>query len=236
LKSQTRFHPEQKDEQTGETKPHTDYYKHLGTQKGGFSDDDKVRIEKREGSVTLLDALKNWLNRIPFFTNDSLWSDYEKGQTSGDRRIDHPFWKDYVAAYCACMTEYDKAKGKDEELIRALTEGNETFTAAEIKSALFIMSYRDYPILHLPFQLLTNVTEVDELISDWRHRHLYVVMRMIGTRSGTKVGASGAVYLKGIVDKNYVFKDLSALVTFLIPRKDLPALPEKLLEKIGYMD
>jgi tryptophan 2,3-dioxygenase len=236
LKSHTRFHPEQKDEKTGETKPQTDYYKHLGTEKGGFTDNDKSRIEERESSVTLLDAVKSWLNRIPFFSNDSLWIDYKGGQGSVDERINHPFWKDYVVAYRSCLTEFDKAKGKDEELIKAITEGNESFTAAEIKATLFIMSYRDYPIFHLPFQLLTNVTEVDELLSDWRHRHVYVVMRMIGTRSGTKAGASGAAYLKGIAEKNYVFKDLSALVTYLIPRKDLPALPEKLLEKIGYMD
>jgi tryptophan 2,3-dioxygenase len=236
LKSQTRFHPEQKDEKTGETKSQTDYYKHPGTERGGFTDDDRTRIEARENSASLLDAVKNWLNRIPFFSNDALWIDYKRGQTSGDDPIAHPFWKDYLAAYRACLAEQDKTKGKDQELIKAITEGNETFTAAEVKAALFIMSYRDYPILHLPFQLLTNVTAVDELISDWRHRHLYVVMRMIGTRSGTKAGASGAPYLKGIADTNYVFKDLSALVTYLIPRKDLPALPEKLLEKIGYMD
>lgn len=236
LKSQTRFHPEQKDEKTGETKQQTDYYKHTGTERGGFADEDKKRIEQRENSVSLLDALKSWLNRIPFFSNNAIWADYKGGQASVDSRIDHPFWKDYVAAYQSCLTEHDKAKGKDEELIKVITEGNETFTAAEVKAALFIMSYRDYPILHLPFQLLTNVTEIDELLMDWRHRHIYVVMRMIGTRSGTKAGASGAHYLKGIADTNNVFKDLSALVTYLIPRKDLPALPEKLLEKIGYVD
>ena len=47
------------------------------------------------------------------------------------------------------------------------------------------MLYRGYPLLQLPFQLLNALLEIDEQLSSWRHRHMNMVHRMIGTRIAT---------------------------------------------------
>jgi tryptophan 2,3-dioxygenase len=56
---------------------------------------------------------------------------------------------------------------------------------------------------------------------------------MIGTRIGTG-GSSGANYLKAAMDKHYIFKEIAQLNSFLINRNKLPALPNLLVEKLGY--
>jgi tryptophan 2,3-dioxygenase len=56
---------------------------------------------------------------------------------------------------------------------------------------------------------------------------------MIGTRIGTG-GSTGAGYLKAAMDKHYIFKELAQLNSFLIDRRQLPALPKELVEKLGY--
>ena len=55
-----------------------------------------------------------------------------------------------------------------------------------VLAALFINLYRDEPILFLPFRLLTNLVEIDELWTTWRQRHAIMVQRMLGTRIGTR--------------------------------------------------
>jgi tryptophan 2,3-dioxygenase len=44
---------------------------------------------------------------------------------------------------------------------------------------------------------------------------------MIGRESETG-GSSGEQYLQGAVNKNYIFKDLAGVITFLIERRNLP--------------
>ena len=51
-----------------------------------------------------------------------------------------------------------------------------------------------------------------------------MVRRMIGTRVGTG-GSSGEQYLQGAVNKNYIYKELAGIITFLIERRSLPELP-----------
>ena len=54
LRNEIRYHPEND----------INYYKH--TNRGGFSEAHRAVIEKRENSVTLLGAVKAWLNRMPY--------------------------------------------------------------------------------------------------------------------------------------------------------------------------
>ena len=60
-----------------------------------------------------------------------------------------------------------------------------------------------------------------------------MVRRMIGTRIGTG-GSSGEQYLQGAVNKNYVFKDLASIITYLIERRSLPQLPKRLHEALRF--
>ncbi len=101
------------------------------------------------------------------------------------------------------------------------------------RAALFIMLYRGYPVLQLPFQLINAVLETDELLSTWRYRHMNMVHRMIGHRIGTG-GSTGQHYLKGAADKHYIFKDFALLTSFLIERRNLPLLTKKMETTLGF--
>jgi tryptophan 2,3-dioxygenase len=107
------------------------------------------------------------------------------------------------------------------------------FTKSAARNALFIMLYRDYPLLQLPYDLLNTLLEVDQQLSMWRHRHIHMVQRTIGKRVGTG-GSTGAEYLRGAADSHYVFKELSELTSFLLPRHQLPPLPPALVQDLCY--
>ena len=95
------------------------------------------------------------------------------------------------------------------------------------------MLYRDEPLFRLPFALLNSLIEIDEQLANFRYRHLQMVRRMIGTRIGTG-GSSGEQYLQGAVNKNYIYKELAGIITFLIERRNLPQLPERLRQALRF--
>ena len=107
------------------------------------------------------------------------------------------------------------------------------FSPGSLRAALFIMLYRDEPLFRLPFALLNTLIEIDEQVANFRYRHLQMVRRMIGTRIGTG-GSSGEQYLQGAVNKNYIFKELAGVITFLIERRNLPRLPARLHEALRF--
>ena len=101
------------------------------------------------------------------------------------------------------------------------------------QAALLIFLYRDEPILHSPFNLLSRLMDVDELFTTWRQRHAIMVRRMIGAKIGTG-GSSGHAYLQKTADRHKIFSDLADLSTFFIPRSALPELPENIKRNLGY--
>ena len=100
-------------------------------------------------------------------------------------------------------------------------------------AALLINLYRDEPVLHQPFKFLEALTEIDQLITSWRYRHAHMVLRMLGKKVGTG-GSSGHEYLKKTAEKHSIFSDLYNISTLLIPRSDLPDLPESLKKSLGF--
>jgi len=60
-----------------------------------------------------------------------------------------------------------------------------------------------------------------------------MVLRMIGAKMGTG-GSSGHDYLRQTVEKHKVFGDLFNVSTLLIPRSELPPLPEQLGRELGF--
>ena len=77
--------------------------------------------------------------------------------------------------------------------------GDRSLSPAACRAALFIMLYRGYPLLQLPFQVLHQLLEIDEQLSTWRYRHMSMVHRTIGTRIGTG-GSTGKDYLGSALD------------------------------------
>ena len=68
------------------------------------------------------------------------------------------------------------------------------------------------------FLLTESLIEYDEMFSMWRLRHVMMVERMIGSKSGTG-GSEGAAYLKKTVDRKF-FPDLWELRTELSKREE----------------
>jgi tryptophan 2,3-dioxygenase len=209
-----------------------DYYKH--TEIGGFSPADYNVIVEAEKTTTLLKLVEQWLARMPFF-EDSFWADWNQPPSDGatDSK-EGKFWSQYRQLYEVSLSERDERKDLldkfDETFFKA---GAGDFTPASLRAALFIMLYRDEPLFRLPFALLNTLIEIDEQLGNFRYRHLQMVRRMIGTRIGTG-GSSGEQYLQGAVNKNYIFKELAGVITFLIERRNLPQLPRRLHEALRF--
>ncbi|MBY0384308.1 tryptophan 2,3-dioxygenase, partial [bacterium] len=97
----------------------------------------------------------------------------------------------------------------------------------------FVQLYRDEPLLQSPFHLITCLQDIDENFTQWRQRHAQMAHRMLGAKMGTG-GSSGHKYLAAAADKHKVFTDLFNLSTFLIPKSQLPELPQDLKKKLGF--
>ncbi len=186
-------------------------------------------IKQAETEQSFLQLVNDWLERMPFFTDQTLWKNFPAAPTE-----EHPFWAEYKKCYANSLAEAEKNNlDAFEEVLFQHKETHYTLSAKANRAALFIMLYRGYPLLQLPFQLLNNLLEIDEQLSTWRHRHMNMVHRMIGTRIGTG-GSSGKDYLKAAADKHYIFKEIAQLTSFLIERRKLPQLPEEVERKLGF--
>ncbi|MFT4667814.1 MAG: tryptophan 2,3-dioxygenase, partial [Gammaproteobacteria bacterium] len=75
--------------------------------------------------------------------------------------------------------------------------------------------------------------DIDELLTSWRQRHAQMVMRMLGRKIGTG-GSSGHEYLEKTASQNHIFKDLHNISTLLIPRSELPPLPENVQKELSF--
>jgi len=207
-----------------------DYYKH--TQFGGFNQDDAQEIAAFEAEPSLLQMVENWLERMPFFARE-FWQDWAEG--SAQSNVDEcPFWSRYRILYENSLSERDEKAdllGRfDDTFFKA---GWGPFRPTALRAALFIMLYRDEPLFRLPFGLLNALIEIDEQLGNFRYRHLQMVRRMIGSRVGTG-GSSGEQYLQGAVNRNYIFRELAGIITFLIERGHLPTLPPRLRQALRF--
>ena len=195
-------------------------------------------IKKVESGHTILELVSNWLERIPFFKDENYWKDFVASGTSDVAdpvNNNHPFWRDYENIYAAGLADAEKINLEHFRRIffDAAQNPERSLSPEACRSALFIMIYRGYPMLELPFQLLDTLLEIDNQLGNWRYRHINMVRRMIGTRIGTG-GSTGAGYLQGAMDKHYIFKEISQLNSFLTDRRKLPVLPKVLSDKLGY--
>jgi tryptophan 2,3-dioxygenase len=177
-------------------------------------------IKEAENSQSLLQLLNSWLERMPFLN--------EGGGIS--------FWKNYKQVYSESLADAEKNNlaAFEEVFENNATEVHRSLSPAASRAALFIMLYRGYPLLQLPFQLLNALLEIDEQLSSWRYRHMNMVHRMIGTRIGTG-GSTGKDYLKAAADKHYIFKEIAQLNSFLIERRKLPVLPKSVEQQLGFV-
>ena len=205
-----------------------EYYKQ--TRRGGLSEADLREIDRVEGESSLKDLIVRWLDRMPYL-DDAYWTDY-RSRYEPDGSGAHKFWSDYRAAYRNSLSESEQGRSSEFDKV-FFEEGRGDVPPGAMRAALFIMLYRNLPLFQLPFELLNTLSEIDELLSNWRYRHFMMVRRMIGLRAGTG-GTSGAGYLEGTLNRHYVFREFTEIVTFLIERSKLPDLPRALKEKVSF--
>ncbi len=209
-----------------------------------LGDHDRQRMELAESRESLLDCTQRWLERLPFlkFEDFEFWREYESAVEKmliSDQAIieNNSTLPDIVCKHqlaeleatrirFAALLNFDKFEALRADQVFRLTH-------RAILAALFINLYRDEPMLQLPFRYLTALVEIDELFTSWRSRHAIMVHRMLGTRIGTG-GSSGHDYLSRTTNQNRVFTDLFNLSTYLIPREDLPRLPEKIVDAMRF--
>ncbi|HYV91711.1 MAG TPA: tryptophan 2,3-dioxygenase family protein [Chitinophagales bacterium] len=197
-------------------------------------------VKKAEQEKTLLVLVNQWLERMPFFDEPRFWKNYSGNRTSITDQ--HIFWNDYRALYDQSLSAEEKKNlepfdsllfDSNDPLRKDSSGEGRNLSGRANRSALFIMLYRDYPLMQLPFQLINTLLDIDELMALWRHRHISMVQRMIGSRIGTG-GSSGKDYLRGAMEKHYIFKEFAELTSFLIERRRLPELSVELKQAMGY--
>jgi tryptophan 2,3-dioxygenase len=177
------------------------------------------RIRSAEKEPSLLQLLNSWLERMPF----------PPAEMAG------PFWEDYRRRYQESLNDAEKGNLAyyDSILGGAASPADRSLSPAGCRAAVFIMLYRGYPLLQLPFQMLHQLLEIDEQLSTWRFRHMSMVHRMIGTRTGTG-GSTGKGYLGAALERHHLFREIAALTSFLIERRRLPPLNPEMERRLGF--
>lgn len=205
----------------------SNYYKN--TRPGGFNPQDYDSITGVESEATLKGLIVKWAERTPFF-DEPLWREYSpKHPQMNETQI---FWSEYKQLYANSLSKNEQ--GRLDELERIFyRDGLGEFSAGAMRAVLFIMLYRNLPVFQTPYDLIATLVDIDELLSQWRYKHMLMTRRMIGLRSGTG-GTSGAGYLEGALRQHYIFKELTEVATFLIERSNLPDLPRAALEKSSF--
>lgn len=181
----------------------------------------KAGIEALESMPSLFDLVKGWLERMPFL-DPGLWP--------ADAP---PFFDQLEGIYTASLVSGEQANAA---LWRSLfVDGSpeRRLSPAACRSALFIMLYRDEPILQQPFRLLQALLDIDAGMAAWRSRHIGMVHRMIGLRVGTG-GSTGKAYLRGAMDRHFIFNEIADLSSFLFERRKLPPLPEAVRSAMAF--
>jgi tryptophan 2,3-dioxygenase len=208
------------------------------------SDEHQKLLLESQNNLSLHQAVDKWLSRIPFLDIGGYDFLLEYANAVGrmienEREIiiNNPSLTDDKRK--RQLDEFENTKKKFEALLdenkhnELVSSGNRRFSYRSTLGALFINLYRDEPILHLPYRFLTYLVDVDENFTTWRYKHALMVQRMIGSKVGTG-GSSGHHYLMQTAEKHKVFSDLLEIPTFLIPRSELPDLPDDLRSRLAF--
>lgn len=209
-----------------------------------FTDAQQDRLKQIEEGGSLFELVERWLERTPFlrFAGFDFLEAYKEAvdrmiqreQTSitSSEHLSEKM-KGMRLKMLGDSNSYFKHVLDRAEHERMLETGECRLSYDATIAALLINLYREKPILNIPFNLLMELMNIDELLTTWRYRHAQMVMRMIGNKLGTG-GSSGHDYLAKTAERHKIFKDLHNISSLLIPRSELPDLPEELDGKLGF--
>ncbi len=193
-------------------------------------------LAQRGDRPTLREAVEAWLWRTPI---DGVGPEQPGAEAALDR---------FVAAYVAagaeelrrtCALAVERAddpaeverlrqryRAEEEAIASFLAPGPEEGGARRRRlraAALFILSYRELPLLAWPREVLDGLIQLEQQFLVFRQRHARMVERVIGRRTGTG-GSSGVDYLDQTALAYRVFRDLWAVRTYQIRRTANPPL------------
>ena len=209
-----------------------------------FSEEQQASLESVYKEGTLFDTVNDWLERTPFLQlgNFDFLKYYDKAVRSMISKEESainaseflsPKEKEMRLQMLGNTNTYYQSVLNEEHHNNLMKNGELRLSYKASIAALFINLYREEPILQLPFQLLINLIDLDDLLTTWRYRHAQMVLRMLGRKIGTG-GSSGHDYLNATAEKHKIFTDLHNISTLLIPRSELPELPEELKKQLGF--
>jgi tryptophan 2,3-dioxygenase len=212
---------------------------------GRLKESDRQRLRDLEGEPTLLHLLEAWLERTPFTISGdfNFWKEYQKtinsilaedAETlkSNIANLSEREQQTQIANLEDTRETFDSLFS-DEAHAKLVEAGGRKLSRKAVLNALFILLYREEPMLALPYQMLSLMMDIDENFTTWRYRHALMAQRMLGTKIGTG-GSSGHQYLKRAADNNRVFVDLFNLSTYLIPRSRRPKIPEEVKRQLNF--
>jgi len=209
-----------------------------------FSEEQKAELEEIAEGKNLFMVMEDWLERTPFLKfKDFKFLDLYK------RAVENMVFKEADAIKSTTyLSEEEKEKRLkmmgstdtyfqsilDREVYRQMVEaGKQRLNYEATLAALMINLYNEEPLLQLPYRLLLTIVDIDELLTNWRYRHAQMVLRMLGRKIGTG-GSSGHDYLRETAGRHRIFTDLHNISTLLIPRSELPELPQELKRELGF--
>lgn len=207
-------------------------------------EDQQKIIKEISSRPSLLHLVESWLERTPFVeTKDfNFWKNYEEAvheMLVNDRNVikNNPR-----------LSESDKARsfkmmdGLEQGFNALLDEkkynelkaaGHFKLSHKALRSALMIQLFRDEPIMQAPFQFISHLLDIDEIMTQWRYRHALMAQRMLGSKIGTG-GSSGSQYLKEAAENHKIFTDFFNLSSYLIPRSRIPQLPDSIKKMMNF--
>jgi len=200
-------------------------------------------VRATESEPSLFTLLEKWLERTPLISDGSFdfWKSYKEAvearqkdsreaiKTAGlDKATESSHLKNLEHMERSFESIFDK-----NEYEKLQKEGHWRLSRKALSAALIIHLYREEPLLQAPFRLLTQLQNVDENFTQWRHRHAQMAHRMLGAKMGTG-GSSGHKYLRAAGERHKVFSDFFNLATFFIPKSHLPEIPQSLKAKIQF--
>lgn len=209
-----------------------------------FPEEQQAYLKEIENGNTMMDLIEDWLERTPFLE----WKGFNFMEQYRQAVVKMIEKEQEAIRQSEFLNEEEKAMrlrmlgdtntyflsvlepDKHEEMRK---EGKLRLSYKATIAALLITLYRDEPILHTPFTLLNRLMDIDEFLTTWRYRHAQMVLRMLGRKIGTG-GSSGYDYLHATAVKHHIFADFYNISTLLIPRSELPELPEDIKKELGF--
>ncbi len=209
-----------------------------------FTSEQKNKLNQVEKGGSLLESVSQWLERTPFlafkgfhFLDRYMEAVKRMFEQQQQAITENPMMSQQEKDNRLQMVEQNRDyfhqvldPDKHQKLI---DEGHMKLSFKATLAALLINLYQDEPILQMPFNLINCLTDIDQHFTTWRYRHAQMTMGMLGKKPGTG-GSSGHTYLRSTVSRHRVFQDFDNIATLLIPRSELPELPDHIKKELGF--